>query len=255
MKRDQMPRARLHHAPAGLRRPREAHAAHAGVTCQRFSGFNTKPGDDVDHAGRDPSLVRELDQQQTRQRRVLSGLDHDRVAHRDRRPRIVDRVRPRGVPGDDAAAHAVRLAQGHPDHVGEHARQRLPGGLVGQARDIRQDPRHRADWAPLRPAHLHPLQQVDLRSVRAAQRRPIEQQLAPPARALIAPRGERILGGSDGVGHVVRAPARDGSQRLASGGVNDIDCLAATRGDPLATDELSAFGQQRMDVEGVSWLL
>ncbi len=65
-------------------------------------------GDDVDDAGREVALRDDLGERQCRQRRRLGGLQHDRVARRERRGDLPGRHQQREVPRDDLRGDADR---------------------------------------------------------------------------------------------------------------------------------------------------
>ena len=95
---------------AGLDRAGQRDHVDVGVGDERLAGrVVVAAGDDVEHA-RGQELGRELGQPQRRQRRRLGGLEHDRVAGRQRRADLPDRHHQRVVPRRDLADHADRLA-------------------------------------------------------------------------------------------------------------------------------------------------
>ena len=114
--RDQLP---------GRRVARERDEAHRRMPYQAIAGRNAVPGHDLEDALRE-DLLRQLDEAQHRQRRLLGRLDDLDVAGGERRAHLPDdheeRVVPRRDPGDDAE----RLAA---DHRGV-ALDVLGGGLA-----------------------------------------------------------------------------------------------------------------------------
>ena len=63
----------------------EADHTHVGVADQRRAGGGAVAGDDIDHArGQDLCLLQDPHQRQRRAARVFGGLDHRRVACRQR---------------------------------------------------------------------------------------------------------------------------------------------------------------------------
>ncbi len=95
----------------------------------------SRPGDDVEHAGRQADLVRDLGERERRQRRLARRLDDDRVAARQRRRHLPRRQQQRKIPRHDRGDDADRLAQ----RVGEVValdRNRLAVDLVGPAGEV-----------------------------------------------------------------------------------------------------------------------
>ena len=92
---------------AGERRP----CPRRGATTRCAPVVGPSPGDDVDDAGRDPDLGRELAEAQGGQRRGRVGLQHDRAARGERGAELPGSHHDRVVPGDDLRADADRLLQ------------------------------------------------------------------------------------------------------------------------------------------------
>ena len=111
-------------AAARTRRPVAVEPVNATLST---SGFSTSSmpdvgavaGDDVEHAlGEQAGLVDGPRDLERRQRRLRGRLEHDRVAHRERRRDLPHREDERVVPGDDPGADADRLALDEvPGHV------------------------------------------------------------------------------------------------------------------------------------------
>ena len=98
----------------------------------RLPELRARAGEDVEHAGRQPDLDRDLAERQRGQRRLARRLEDDGVAAGQRRRDLPDREQQREVPRHDRGADAERLAQ----RVGEVValdRDRLPHHLVGPA--------------------------------------------------------------------------------------------------------------------------
>ena len=94
-------------------RTREAQHGNSGVRDQRGAGFFSQPLDDVQHSGRQAGLMSDAAEQPGGGRRVLSRLEHGRVAADKRREHFPGRVGNRRVGGDDEPGHPERLADGH----------------------------------------------------------------------------------------------------------------------------------------------
>jgi len=110
-------------------------------------------GDDVDDAGRDARLERELGQCQRSERRVLGRRDDDRVAGGDRRRGLVDEHGAGRVPRDHGTDDAERFPQCQADRVGHVGRQGQSADLVGLPRDEPELPRY-PERTPVRAADL-----------------------------------------------------------------------------------------------------
>jgi hypothetical protein len=134
-------------APAGRDRAGEADAAHQRVADQRLSGLRAETGDHVEHAVRQPGLLREPGEPEHGQGRLLGGLEDRRAARRQRRRQRAHRHAERKVPGHDVRGHALRLEQGEIDHLGSE-RDRRTLDLVGRAGVVDQRRDHAVDVAP-----------------------------------------------------------------------------------------------------------
>ena len=108
----------------------------AGVGDQRRAGL-AGAREDVDDARRQVGLLEDLGQQQRRQRGGLGGLEHRRVAGRQRRGQLPRGHEQREVPGDDLAGDAQRPGVGPVARVAELVG---PAGVVeepgGGQRDV-----------------------------------------------------------------------------------------------------------------------
>ena len=94
---------------AGLGRAGEAHAPHAGVGHERRAGLLADALHDVEDAGRQAGLDREVGEQRARQRRPLGRLQHDRGARRQRRRGLPRREHERRVPRRDHGGRAAGM--------------------------------------------------------------------------------------------------------------------------------------------------
>ena len=88
-------------APDG-RRAREGDLVDVGMVDERRAGLAVA-GEDVDDAGREADLERQLAEPQRAERRLLGGLQHDRAARGERRAELPGGHQQREVPGDDLA--------------------------------------------------------------------------------------------------------------------------------------------------------
>ncbi len=83
----------------------EGDLVHVRVLDERCAGAAVARHD-VEHAGRQPRLVRQLREAERRERRELRGLEHHRVSGRERRRDLPRQHQQREVPRDDLADDA-----------------------------------------------------------------------------------------------------------------------------------------------------
>ena len=228
--RDQLPGRRV----AG-----ERDEAHRRMPYQAIAGRNAVPGHDLEDALRE-DLLRQLDEAQHRQRRLLGRLDDLDVAGGERRAHLPDhheeRVVPRRYPGDDAE----RLAADHrgvaldvlggglalevPRRAGEEAK------VVGhQARLVDGDPPGLAD--------VPRLEAGELLGVLVDHVGEPEQELHPVLRRLLAPGLPRPLGRGDRAVDVLLPGPRHLGDDLARRRIQHLHRLAREGVDELAVDE------------------
>ena len=125
---------------ARRRRARERDLVDAGMLDEVRADRRPRAGDDVDHAGREADLGRELREPQRGQRRRGVGLEHDRAAGGERRRELPRRHRQRVVPRHDLPGDADRLLQGveeerAADRVRAAGDRRDPGGVEAEVLD------------------------------------------------------------------------------------------------------------------------
>ena len=186
---------------ADLGRAGEGDLGDVGVLDQPPAADAPRPGDDVQHALRQPRLERDLLQLERGQRRQLGRLEDDAVAGRERRRHLPGGDRQREVPGDDQADDAERLAEGHVDAAGD--RDRLPEQPLRRAGVVAEGLDHHPDLAPRvadRLAGVPRLQRRQLLQPRldrcgevAQQLRPVRRRHRPPGRERrLRPRHRRV---------------------------------------------------------------
>ncbi len=124
-------RCTLHDPASHLGRAGEADLGHVRMCDQALPHHGAWADDYVDHALRQPSLQCELGESECRQRRQLSRFQDDRVAARERGPKLPAREHQRKVPGHDKGDHAQRLAERHV-HAARNG-DRLPVMLLDRA--------------------------------------------------------------------------------------------------------------------------
>ncbi len=104
----------------------------SGMPHDGFANFRTA-GDDVHHARGNARFDRQFSKTQRGERSLLGGLQHDRIAARQRRTQFPRRQQQREIPRNDQADHADRLAQG----VGESVLERVDGLAMNLGRPAR----------------------------------------------------------------------------------------------------------------------
>ena len=137
--------AEPHDLAARLRRAGERDLVDARMLDEVGAGGRAVTGDDVDRAGREADLRRELGEPQRGHRRLRVGLEHDRATGRERRRELPGRHQQRVVPGDDLAGDADRLLQ----RVGE---ERAADRVRATARSSRSRRRSSGSSRPRRRA-------------------------------------------------------------------------------------------------------
>ena len=182
-----------------LGRAREGDLRDVRVLDEPLPARAPRPDDDVDDPLGKSRVERQLGEAQRRQRRQLGGLEHDRVARRERRPELPSGDHEREVPRHDQADDAERLANreglaaGDGDRVAEQALGRA--GVVAEGvNDHRHLPARVAD----RLARVARLEQRELIEVgldgvrkRAQLRRPRGGRKRPPGGETPPARGRR----------------------------------------------------------------
>ena len=103
--------AALHDAVAGDGRAGEGDGAHVRMLAQRLADLGAVAVHDVEHAGRDAGLERELAEARRGERRQLAHLQHRGIAEGERRRDLPGRRHEGHVPWRDQRAHADRLKQ------------------------------------------------------------------------------------------------------------------------------------------------
>jgi ParB family chromosome partitioning protein len=79
---------------------------------ERLAGRRTRAWNDIEHASRHAGFQCQLSELERGQRRLLGWLEHDRVAHGERRRDLPHRHEQREIPRHDGADHAKRLVHG-----------------------------------------------------------------------------------------------------------------------------------------------
>ena len=115
--------------PADLRRTGERHLVHAVVGGEGRARGLAKAGHEVDDARGNARLLAQLDEADGAERRLFSGLEHDRATGGKRRRQLPRRHLKREVPRRDLTAHADRLPA-RVRQVALRARPRLRRGSV-----------------------------------------------------------------------------------------------------------------------------
>ncbi len=196
--------------------------------------------DDVDRAGREADLGRELGDPQHAERRLRIRLEHDRAAGRERRRELPDGHEQRVVPRHDLRADADRLLQRvaeqrAADRVRAAGDRADDGGeeaeVLDGARDLGLD---RGDG-------LADVARLELRELLAVRHDRVGERVQQPGalvRRRLAPRPvERDARGLDGAVDVRFPGHRGAGQRLAGRRLVQVANLARGRLHDLAADE------------------
>ena len=104
-----------HHQLADLRRAGEADDVDVGMQRQRLARALAEARHDIEHAVGNAGLLGELGEIERAERRLLGGLQHDRIAGDQRGADLPGRDDQRIVPGHDGADHAERFLAHHRD--------------------------------------------------------------------------------------------------------------------------------------------
>ena len=225
-----------------------------GVPDERVADGHAVAGHDLEHARRQ-HLLRELDEPQHRQRRLLGRLDDLDVAGRERRPHLPHRHEERVVPRADPGHDAERLAANHRRVAGDVLRRRLALEVSGRAGEEAQVVGHDP-----RLVHRHPpwladvlrLEPRELLGVLVDHVGELEQQLHPVLRSLVPPLAPGLLRGVDRAFDILGRPARHLRDHLAGRGVEHLHRLARRRVDELAADEHLVLGHRHAHVRDSS---
>ncbi len=227
---------------AGHRRAGEGDVVNQRMRRERSTCLPAVTGDDVEHAFRNPGLECQLGHADGRERRVLGRLGDQRVAHGKRRAHDAGEDLQRIIPRDDAADHAMRLAQRQRRVAGQEgdcvAMDLVAGaavefvvahggGDVGPALADRLAGVARFERREFGPVAFDQMEQP--RQAAAA----LDRRHAAP-RALV----ERLAGGPHRAIDVGSAGRRDRGEDLAVGWRCDIDARPGHRVDLLAVDDL-----------------
>ena len=207
----------------------EHDAVHARVTPQRFAGFGTGPGQEVEHTRRQPRVAVDLVQLEPGPRRLLRRLVDDGISGHQRRARHAGRECEGEVERRDAREYAVRSQHvhvvldgrdlGHLTHEAVRVLQLL-AVVVQQVRRF-LGVAHRFDSAL---PHLEAHDRGELELAFADElRRPPHQRAALPPTA-VRPGGLRHACRADGAVHLLvrsRGEAAEHDRRVAGRPVDD----------------------------------
>ena len=130
VQRFRLPAARCHDLARGGVAAGEGYLVDARVRRQRRARGRAVARDHVEHAGREAGLLHKFGYFERRHWRLLGGLDHQRIAGRQRRTDLPGIEQDRGIPRQHGADHAHRLAA----RIGQRVRLEgdlFAGNLVG----------------------------------------------------------------------------------------------------------------------------
>ena len=219
----------------------------------RLADGVARTGDHVEHAVGDAGLGAELRDPQQAERGGRRGLDHDRVAGRERGAELPGRHLGRVVPRDDGADDADRLAGDRRDRAlgrGRDLAVQLVDGL-GVPPDAGRGLRHvEADGVGDRLAGVDGLDDPQLAPVGLDQLGPADQDPLAIARAQARP--APVVGGSSRGGdrevHIGRSALRDLGDRPSGRRVLGHEPPATLRIAEVAVDEQLRPEAQAVDL-------
>ena len=217
-------------APAAIERPTSVEPVNAtlatsGCSTSRCPQVRPGPATTLTTPSGRPGLDRDPLELERGQRRQLGGLEHHRVAGRQRRRELPRGDHEREVPRRDQRHHAERLAERHADAAGHRdrvAQQPLRPAPRSSGRSRPPSPSRRARrrsacrrCAP-RAARAPPAQPIE----RVGQ--PVQQRGAVGGRDR-APGRVRRLRSRDGGVRLLHARARDLGEHRLGGGLEDLE--------------------------------
>ena len=224
-----------------LARAGEGELVDVHVAAERLTGGLAEPGEDVEHAVRHARLGGQLRERERDDRRLLRGLEDDRVAGRQRRAELPGRHQDRVVPRHHQPDDADRLARDERERGGP-GRADLAVDLVdrlGEVAEVRRRAVDLALGAADRLAHVERDHQREPVAVALDQVGEPEQD--GPALARRDPRPGARLEGAPGDGHraidVLAVARGDVEQRLAADRAHAREGRAGGGVDELAVDE------------------
>ena len=226
---------------AGGRGAGEAHEVDVRVLDERRTGLAAEPVHDVEDAGRDARLERELREERCRSGRVLGRLHHRGVPAEDRGECLPGDVRQRRVEAHDQRRHAERLTQRH-DGAVRHARGRraaVRAASFSRDEEPHLDRRIRlADRERLRLAGLLDHDRGRLVAAFAEEESELADDVSARDGGALGPRGLRRPCRRDRVGHVVGIRARDTAEHRLVGRPDLLEPRAGTCRQCLPVDEI-----------------
>ena len=195
--------------------------------------------DEVDGAVGQPRLAEQLDEALGQERRVLGGLEHDRVAGHERGRELPGRDRDREIPGRDRSDDADGHPHRHLELVAQLRRRRVAEEATPFAGHVDRHVDRLLHVSPGLGQHLahlaaHQLGQLVLLLLQ--QPREAEEDVAALGSGHQAPFLERRLRGGDGAVDVLGRRTGEGSERLAGRGHLRLERLAGRGVRPLAAD-------------------
>ena len=241
LQRSEVAAGLLGHRPAGLGAAGQVQLAQARVRGQGLAGAGAKTVNDVQDAGRQPSLQGNVADFSGGQRRPLGGLEDYHAAGGQGRGQLLGGNHQGVVPRGQLAHHT----QGHPHGVVEMARVSGYGGTLdfvaepGKVAEVAGDHQHLGrglgDRPPvgngLHPAQFHPalFHNIGHPPENLA---PVGVEHSSPG---AMPKG--LLRSSNGLGHILRPGVRHPGDGLPGGRVFHVKIVTATGGLPLAVDQ------------------
>ena len=247
-------------ATSAMRRPGgglagEGDLVDAGMGGHRLADLLARAGQDVDHAGRDAGLERQLAEPDRGERGGRCRLEDERIAGRQRGGHLPGGHHQRVVPRDDRADHADRLAQ----RVGHDRRVDDVGAPVEVLRRPREQLQRRdrdldlGGALPLRLAVVAALELGQLIGPLVEQLRQPVEHARPLGRARLRPRALEAARAAVTAASTSSVPRLgDRGELAAVGRVEGRERGAGSRVAELAVDEELRWGR-RSSANGSRW--
>ena len=246
LQRHLLQRARgvLHDQPPRGRFSREGYAAHARMRDEGAPRRGPEPRHDVQHAGRNARLERELSEAERRERRLLGGFENHRIPRSQRRRDLARCEKQRKIPRNDEPHDAERLPH-RVVQVGTADRDRVAFELGCGAGEVIEDVDRKRDvdlgGLPDRFSRVQGLELGKVGGFRVDEVAQLPEQAPALRGGHLAPRAlegpARRLDREVDVGSI---SLRDLEERVPCRGIERLEALPGLRLAPIASDQHAA---------------
>lgn len=255
----------LHDLAADQGRAGEGNLVNVHVGGDGGTSNSAETGDDVENARRETGLLDELSKDESRKRRLFSGLHDDSVTGGQGRANLPGKHEEREVPGDDLTANTKRLLPGVVEGVGGDING-LALDLVGPTAVVADSADDGANIATGHGDGLAIVERLDSGKeveVLLEQVGELEEVDATLLGSDIAPDTlESLAGSGDSDIDILLGGLVDGADDLLGSGVNDLEGLLVDTLDELVVDEPGSvlwlalvLGEQLGGGESCGWEL